>query len=129
MKIYSMFHSTSDRVSSGLTNRPKLLSGSNPHLANRISETLGVPLIPRKITCFKNGEICVSIQESVRNRDVFVIQSKSPTQNLNDMLMELLIIIDACRRSALVVSMLYFLVTPMLAKIKKKSPENRLLPN
>ena len=95
-----MFHSNSDRVSSGLTNRPKLLSGSNPHLANRISETLGVPLIPRKITRFKNGEICVSIQESVRNHDVFVIQSKSPTQNLNDMLMELLIIIDACRRSA-----------------------------
>ena len=106
MKIYSMFHSTSDRVSSGLTNRPKLLSGSYPHLALRISETLGVPLIPRKITRFKNGEICVSIQESVRNHDIFVIQSKSPTQNLNDMLMELLIIIDACRRSAVVVSML-----------------------
>lgn len=77
-----------------------LLSGSNTSLAAQISKSLNVPLIPRKITRFKNGEICVSIQESIRNQDVFVIQSKGHKQILNDMLMELLIIIDACRRSA-----------------------------
>lgn len=79
---------------------PSLISGSNTTLANTISATINIPLTPRKITYFKNGEICVSIQDSVRNRDVFIIQNKGMSQSTNDMLMECLIIIDACRRSA-----------------------------
>ncbi len=79
---------------------PSLISGSNTTLANTISDTINIPLTPRKITYFKNGEICVSIQDSVRNRDVFIIQNKGMSQSTNDMLMECLIIIDACRRSA-----------------------------
>ena len=78
----------------------KIISGSNLGLATQISSTLQIPLTPRKITHFRNGEICVSIQESVRNHDVFIVQTKGPSQSTNDMLMELLILIDACRRSA-----------------------------
>ena len=78
----------------------KIISGSNLGLATQISDTLQIPLTSRKITHFRNGEICVSIQESVRNHDVFIVQTKGPSQSTNDMLMELLILIDACRRSA-----------------------------
>ena len=78
---------------------PTIISGSNLQLATIVSNTLNIPLTPRKITYFRNGEICVSIQQSIRNSDVFIVQSKGQSQSINDMLMELLIIIDACRRS------------------------------
>ena len=77
-----------------------ILSGSNTELSENIADIIKQPLCSRTIKTFKNGEICVSIHESIRNKDVFIIQTKGCDQNVNDMLMELLIMIDACKRSA-----------------------------
>ncbi|MGD8401852.1 MAG: ribose-phosphate pyrophosphokinase, partial [Bacillota bacterium] len=59
---------------------------------------LGVPLGGREISRFANGEIYVKFTESIRGADVFVIQSFS--DNLNDSIMELLIMIDALKRAS-----------------------------
>jgi ribose-phosphate pyrophosphokinase len=77
----------------------KLLTGnSNPPLAEAIAANLSLPLTKASVRRFSDQEIFVEIQENVRGEDVFVLQSTSyPT---NDNLMELLICIDALRRSS-----------------------------
>ena len=77
----------------------KLVSGnSNRPLAEDISAYLKIPLTQCTCRRFADMEIFVEIQENVRGEDVFVLQSTSyPT---NDHLMELLIMIDAFRRSS-----------------------------
>ncbi len=77
----------------------KLFSGNaHPKLAEEISEYLGVPLGSAQITTFKDGEISIAINESVRGADVFVIQ---PTcRPANEHIMELLILIDALKRAS-----------------------------
>ncbi|MBP2461673.1 MULTISPECIES: ribose-phosphate pyrophosphokinase [unclassified Rhizobium] len=77
----------------------KVFAGnSNRHLADAICSYLNVPLGKASVRRFADQEIFVEIQENVRGEDVFVIQSTSfPT---NDHLMELLIMIDAFRRSS-----------------------------
>ncbi|WP_337268949.1 ribose-phosphate pyrophosphokinase [Oryzifoliimicrobium ureilyticus] len=77
----------------------KVFAGnSNRHLAEAICTYLNVPLGKASVRRFADQEIFVEIQENVRGEDVFVIQSTSyPT---NDNLMELLIMIDAFRRSS-----------------------------
>ena len=79
--------------------RLRLFSGtSNPALAKEISAYLGVPDGPRVCKRFADGELYVQIQESIRGCDVFLIQ---PTcAPVNDHLMELLIMVDACRRAS-----------------------------
>ncbi|MDD3626634.1 MAG: ribose-phosphate pyrophosphokinase, partial [bacterium] len=77
----------------------KLFSGSsNPKLAESISNVLQVPLGDIQKGCFADGEISVKICENVRGADVFIIQSTS--QNVNNNLMELLIMIDAFKRAS-----------------------------
>ncbi|MBF0161465.1 MAG: ribose-phosphate pyrophosphokinase [Magnetococcales bacterium] len=77
----------------------KIFSGtSNPELGRRIAEYLSVTLAHVTIRRFSDGEIFVQIDENVRGRDVFVIQSTSSPAN--DHLMELLIIVDALRRAS-----------------------------
>jgi len=77
----------------------KLVAGnSNPSLAQGISDHLSTPLTKAVVKRFADGEVFVEIQENVRGADVFVIQSTSAPAN--DHLMELLIIIDALRRSS-----------------------------
>ncbi len=71
---------------------------SNPVLAKKISERLGVDLTDAEIKHFKDREISVDIQQNVRGKDVFVIQSTSTPAN--DHIMELLITIDALRRAS-----------------------------
>jgi ribose-phosphate pyrophosphokinase len=73
------------------------LSG-NPELAKGIAEHPGVGLAVTDETRFSDGEICMRINETVRGKDVFIIQPTSPPVNEN--LMELLIMIDALRRSS-----------------------------
>jgi ribose-phosphate pyrophosphokinase len=52
-----------------------IVSGSgNPELSQEIADALGVPLLPRSITEFSNENIFVQLLESVRARDVFIIQ-------------------------------------------------------
>ncbi|MBU0462463.1 MAG: ribose-phosphate pyrophosphokinase [Proteobacteria bacterium] len=71
---------------------------SNPILADRISEYLAKPLGRLKVDCFSDGEIQVEIQENVRKQEIFVIQSTC--KPVNDNLVELLLLIDAFKRSS-----------------------------
>ncbi len=71
---------------------------AHPQLARDVADYLNVPLGKMLVSRFSDGEIQVEIQENVRGRDVFVVQPTSmPT---NDNIMELLIIVDAMRRSS-----------------------------
>ncbi|SDR34256.1 ribose-phosphate pyrophosphokinase [Pseudovibrio sp. Tun.PSC04-5.I4] len=77
----------------------KIVAGnSNRALAEQISKYLDVPLAKCQVRRFADQEIYVEIQENVRGEDVFVVQPTS--YPANDHLMELLIIIDALRRSS-----------------------------
>ena len=71
---------------------------SHPELAQEIAEHMGVELGKATVTKFSDGEISVSIWESVRGKDCFVIQSTS--EPVNDNLMELLIMTDALKRAS-----------------------------
>ena len=77
----------------------KILTGnSNRPLAEAISAYLNLPLVNASIRRFSDMEVFVEIQENVRGEDVFVVQPTSfPT---NDNLMELLVILDALKRSS-----------------------------
>ena len=77
----------------------KIVTGnSNPEFAEKVAEHLGVELAEVQINRFSDGEINVNITESVRGDDIFIIQ---PTcAPANDHLMELLIIVDAFKRSS-----------------------------
>lgn len=71
---------------------------SNPELAQEIVDHLGVELGKVNVTKFSDGEISVNLGESVRGKDVYIIQSTNDP--VNDNLMELLIMTDACRRAS-----------------------------
>lgn len=80
-------------------NRLRLFSGSaNIPLAKEIARYLGMDLGPIIRKRFADGELYVQVQESIRGCDVYLIQPCS--HPVNDHLMELLIIIDACRRAS-----------------------------
>lgn len=77
----------------------KVISGnSNRPLAEGIVRYLGTSLVHADVKHFSDGEVFVQINDNVRGADVFVIQSTCPP--VNDNLMELLIIIDALKRSS-----------------------------
>ena len=77
----------------------KVFAGnSNPQLAEAICAQMGIKLGESEIGTFSDGEIYVSLYETVRGNDVFVVQSTCMPVNKN--LMELLIIIDALRRAS-----------------------------
>lgn len=71
---------------------------SNPELSEEIAKYLEQPLSQAKINRFSDGEISVQIAESVRGKDVFIVQPTSAPAN--DHLMELLIMTDALKRSS-----------------------------
>lgn len=76
-----------------------LFSGnSNKELAKKIADEIGIKLGDALVDKFPEGEIRVKINDNVRGKDVFVIQSTCPP--VNDNLMELLIMIDALRRAS-----------------------------
>ncbi|CAM3755487.1 ribose-phosphate pyrophosphokinase [Parendozoicomonas haliclonae] len=71
---------------------------SNPELVQKVVDHLHIPLGKASVGRFSDGEIAVEIQENVRGKDVFIIQSTcAPT---NDNLMEMLVMADAMRRSS-----------------------------
>jgi len=77
----------------------KIFAGSSSvKFAKSICETLDIPLAKADVKRFSDGEISVQISESVRGRDVFIVQSTGAPSN--DNLMELLIMTDALRRSS-----------------------------
>lgn len=71
---------------------------SNPNLANRICEYLKQPIGAAKVTTFSDGEVQIEITENVRSKDIFVVQSTC--WPVNDNLVELLLMIDAFKRSS-----------------------------
>lgn len=79
--------------------RYKIFTGNaNPALADKVCSHLGIPLGKLHLTRFSDGESYVQILENVRGEDVFVIQPTCSPVNTN--LMELLIMIDAFKRSS-----------------------------
>ncbi|MEA5098133.1 MAG: ribose-phosphate diphosphokinase, partial [Burkholderiaceae bacterium] len=71
---------------------------ANPHLAEKVAENLGIPLGQATVSKFSDGEVTVEINENVRSKDVFVVQSTcAPT---NDNLMELMLMVDALKRAS-----------------------------
>ena len=77
----------------------KIFAGnSNMSLASKIAKGVGVELGKIEVKKFSDGEIAVNILESVRGKDIYIIQSTSEPVDTN--LMELLIMIDAFRRAS-----------------------------
>ncbi|MBY4675690.1 ribose-phosphate pyrophosphokinase [Marinobacterium arenosum] len=71
---------------------------ANPELAAKVVERLDIPMGKANVGRFSDGEVAVEIQENVRGKDVFIIQSTcAPT---NDNLMELMVLADALRRAS-----------------------------
>lgn len=82
-----------------MTDNLKVFSGgSNPDLATEICGHIGIPLSPMETSRFSNDNLFVQIKESVREKDVFVVQSL--TTPVSDHLMELMITIDALRSAS-----------------------------
>ncbi|MBQ6727634.1 MAG: ribose-phosphate pyrophosphokinase [Clostridia bacterium] len=80
-------------------NSIEILAGnSNKPLAEAIAGELGLPLSDAEVGKFSDGEISITLPRTVRGKDVFIIQSTS--EPVNDNLMELLILIDACKRAS-----------------------------
>ena len=104
MRFGSWYRHDSDTAIQAIRNEAdggimKLVSGnSNRPLADAIAAYLKMPLTKCVVRRFADMEVFVEVQENVRGEDVFIVQSTSfPT---NDHLMELLIIVDALRRSS-----------------------------
>jgi ribose-phosphate pyrophosphokinase len=71
---------------------------SHPKLAQEIARVLHMPLAKALVGRFSDGEISVEIMENIRGRETFIIQSTCPPTAEN--LMELLVMVDACRRAS-----------------------------
>ena len=82
-------HGTAIEVLAGNSNRP---------LAEAVAAELGLTLSNAEVGKFSDGEISITLPQTVRGQDVFIIQSTSIP--VNDNLMELLIMIDACKRAS-----------------------------
>ncbi len=80
-------------------NKIEVIAGnSNRPLAEAVAAELKIPLSEAEVGKFSDGEISITLPQTVRGRDVFIIQSTSIP--VNDNLMELLIMIDACKRAS-----------------------------
>lgn len=77
----------------------KVFSGTaNPEFAKQVAKYLSFPISNASIKTFSDGEISVQVSESVRGKDIFVVQPTCAPANEN--LMELLILVDALKRSS-----------------------------
>ena len=75
-----------------------LCANSNRPLAEDICKALNLPMSSSTVTTFADGEVSVSINETVRGSDVFIVQSTC--KPVNNHLMELLVMVDACKRAS-----------------------------
>ena len=107
-----------------MRNELKLISGTaNRPLAEEIAKKLNVPLTEVEFKRFNDGEIYTRILESIRGADVYIIQPTCP--NVNENLMELLIIMDALKRSSparITAVIPYFGYARQDKKIKPREP-------
>lgn len=86
-------------MNNGVFSDLKLFScNAHPALAEEVAELMGIKVGKATVSKFSDGEIQVNIWESVRNADVFIVQSTCTP--VNDNLMELLIMIDAMKRAS-----------------------------
>ncbi len=81
-----------------LENLAIFTGNANPELAKKVAQYIGRDLSRARVEQFSDGEIMVEINEHIRGRDIFIIQPTCSPSHKN--LMELLILIDACRRSS-----------------------------
>jgi len=84
-------------------NQALLFTGNaNIPLAQKVASHLGVNLSEAEVTKFNDGEIQIHIKESVRNKDVYILQSNclSESQSINDNLMELFLLVRTMKRSS-----------------------------
>ena len=102
----------------------KIFTGNaNPRLAADICKLIGTKLGESEVKSFADGEASVSLYETVRGSDVFLVQSTC--KPVNDSLMELLIMIDACRRASagrITAVMPYFGYARQDRKAKSRDP-------
>ena len=102
----------------------KIISGnSNVSFAESVCRNLGMRLSNTDVTTYSDGEIAVSLFETVRGSDVFIIQSTC--KPVNDHLMELLILVDACKRASsgrITVVIPYFGYARQDRKAKSRDP-------
>lgn len=87
-----------NNTSSPPTNFKVFSGNTNTALATGVCKILGIPLGESQVNTFSDGEIQVEIKESVRGKDVFIIQSTCPP--VNQSYMELFIILDALKRAS-----------------------------
>ncbi|HEY4541529.1 MAG TPA: ribose-phosphate pyrophosphokinase, partial [Noviherbaspirillum sp.] len=81
-----------------LENLMVFTGNANPELAAGVAKQLGIPLGKAVVSKFSDGEVMVEINENVRGKDVFVLQSTcAPT---NDHLMEIMLMVDALKRAS-----------------------------
>ena len=102
----------------------KIFTGNaNPKLAADICKIIGTKLGESEVKSFADGEASVSLYETVRGSDVFLVQSTC--KPVNDSLMELLIMVDACRRASagrITAVMPYFGYARQDRKAKSRDP-------
>ena len=102
----------------------KIFCGNaNRELAENICKALNLPMGKSTVRTFADGEASVSLEETVRGADVFLIQSSC--KPVNDHLMELLVMIDACRRASagrITAVMPYFGYARQDRKAKSRDP-------
>ncbi|HEX6290258.1 MAG TPA: ribose-phosphate diphosphokinase [Herpetosiphonaceae bacterium] len=79
--------------------KPAILAGTaHPALAAAIAQALDLPLSACRIERFPDGEVAIELREPVRRKDMFIVQPTAPP--VNEHLVELLALVDACRRAA-----------------------------
>jgi len=105
-----------------------ILSGTaNPELAQAVAQNLDIKLGKINVGRFNDGEVRVEIDENIRGGDIFIIQSTCPTiqSSINDNLMELFLIIRACKRAsaASVTAIIpYYAYARQDRKMKRRDP-------
>ena len=87
-----------DSHSMGTNNLCLMTGNANPELAQKIADHMGVKIFDTFVGRFNNGETQVMISDSIRGKDIFIVQPTS--QPVNDNLMDLLVMADACKRAS-----------------------------
>ena len=89
-------------ISSSHADTYKIFSGTaNPQLAENVANLLNMSLGKAKVSRFNDGEVNIEIEDSIRGCDVYILQPLCPTStgSINDNLMELYLLIRACKRA------------------------------
>jgi ribose-phosphate pyrophosphokinase len=110
----------------------RLISGnSHPQLAKKISSILNVPLVDTDVQYFSNTEIRPVIKESIRGRDIYIIQTGTFTnikshRSVNDHIMETLLLVKTCKRSDVKSITLVMPCYPYARQDKKDNPRGAI---